>query len=214
LINTFNGKLEKILTRIDTNFKPRQEINNILFESVAPIFWCGNFKGSGNCCYNHWLGLPEKNGTKHPIYKYQSEITGKLESHKHIWILKARGLGITELFLRWIEWYCYTNLQSQPTQVILLTGVNLKLAKDLINRMKHHLQDFSHDMYQVRIGNYTIKAYPSNHVQAYRGQENVKIIFGDEAAHFTILNDLECRAVIEGYIARIDGKRVILEKGK
>ena len=51
------------------------------------------------------MGLPRKDGNEKPILDYQINILELLGSHKHIWIKKATGLGITEFFLRYIV-YC------------------------------------------------------------------------------------------------------------
>src|SRR5215211_2805354 len=54
----------------------------------------------GKCCFNHQIGLPFKNGVRHPIYSWQKEIYDALTHHKLIAILKARGIGASEYLLR------------------------------------------------------------------------------------------------------------------
>ena len=61
----------------------------------------------GDCCFNHIIGLPEKNGTDKPLYDYQKIIfdslvtsNGNSSLNKHLWIKKATGLGISEFVLR------------------------------------------------------------------------------------------------------------------
>ena len=49
----------------------------------------------GDCCFNHILGLPMKDGVEKPLFDYEKKIDDALQSHKHIWIKKATGLGIT-----------------------------------------------------------------------------------------------------------------------
>jgi hypothetical protein len=76
----------------------------------------------GNCCFNHIIGPPKKDGIEKPFFDYQKLIyralfepgyfnsDPKLHSsdpgnimfpfkEKHIWIKKATGLGITEFML-------------------------------------------------------------------------------------------------------------------
>ena len=48
----------------------------------------------GDCCFNHILGLPMKDGVEKPLFDYERKIFA-LQSHKHVSIKKATGLGIT-----------------------------------------------------------------------------------------------------------------------
>jgi hypothetical protein len=58
----------------------------------------------GNCCFNHIVGLPKKNGKEFPMFDYQKIIYDTLLSNndkrdfknKHLWVKKATGLGVTE----------------------------------------------------------------------------------------------------------------------
>src|SRR5437762_1928964 len=72
------------------------------------------------CCFNHLIGLPMKQGVKHQMYDYERRIYDELmkplpdntddivarQQYKHLAIIKATGLGITEFALRWIAWMC------------------------------------------------------------------------------------------------------------
>ena len=75
------------------------------------------------CCWNHLIGLPEKHGVKHNLYVDEYNLFYELmkdkprptdniimrQQHKHLAIIKATGLGITEFVLRWIAWMCVRN---------------------------------------------------------------------------------------------------------
>ena len=56
--------------------------------------------------FNHVVGLPQKNGQSFPLFDYEELIFDTLHTHKHVWIKKATGLGITEFILRYIAWLC------------------------------------------------------------------------------------------------------------
>jgi hypothetical protein len=74
----------------------------------------------GMCCWNHLIGLLEKDRIKHNLYVYEynlfkelmknkpkpSDDIGTRQQHKHLAIIKTRGLGITEFVLRWVAWMC------------------------------------------------------------------------------------------------------------
>ena len=50
----------------------------------------------GHCCFNHIIGLPQKDGANKPLYEYEKMIfdslvtqLGNASSNKHIWMKKA-----------------------------------------------------------------------------------------------------------------------------
>jgi hypothetical protein len=63
----------------------------------------------GDCCFNHIIGLPQKDGIVKPLYDYEQLIFDSLVTHsgnRHLWIKKATGLGISEFMLRFMAWLC------------------------------------------------------------------------------------------------------------
>jgi hypothetical protein len=60
-----------------------------------------DIKTKGDCCFNHIIGLPQKDGHDMPVLPYQKTLYEALQNHKHIWIKKSRGIGVTELLLRY-----------------------------------------------------------------------------------------------------------------
>jgi hypothetical protein len=69
-----------------------------------------------------------------------SDITNPLRhtfKHKHLlWVKKATGLGVTELFPRFMAWLCTRNNDYQNSQMCIVTGTNQDIAVKLIKRMK------------------------------------------------------------------------------
>ena len=93
----------------------------------------------GKCCFNHVLGLPRNNNNPYkvnPLFDYQEIIYNSLQNHRHLWILKSTGLGISEFFLRYMAWLCLRNNDYQNSQMVIVTGPNIDLAIKLIKRMK------------------------------------------------------------------------------
>ena len=57
----------------------------------------------GNCCFNHVLGLPRNNNDPDKEIHYliiNKQYMIVLQNHRHLWILKSTGLGISEFFLK------------------------------------------------------------------------------------------------------------------
>jgi hypothetical protein len=86
-------------------------------------------KNKNDCCFNHIIGLPTKDGSEKPMFDYEREIFSALTKPsylnsypqsnrsdikrdnvlfpfkaKHLWIKKATGLGVTEFMLRFMVW--------------------------------------------------------------------------------------------------------------
>ncbi|MGC1134976.1 MAG: hypothetical protein WA941_19255 [Nitrososphaeraceae archaeon] len=86
--------------------------------------------------FNHVIGLPKKNGLQFPLFDYEQLLCDSLHKHKHIWIKKATGLGITEFVLRFMAWLCLRDNALQSSQMCIVTGPRIELAITLITRMK------------------------------------------------------------------------------
>ena len=51
-------------------------------------------KSNGQCCANHILGLPIKNGKEFPIFDYEELIFNAIEENQNIWIKKSAALAL------------------------------------------------------------------------------------------------------------------------
>ena len=105
--------------------------NYKLFERLEDKpFWIWNSrshrqedaKTNGDCCFNHIIGLPKKENKENPFYDYEKMIFDLFVDHKHIWIKKATGLGVTELMLRYMAWLCLKDDNLRGTQMCIVTG--------------------------------------------------------------------------------------------
>ncbi|MGB7661584.1 MAG: hypothetical protein WBL67_02520 [Nitrososphaeraceae archaeon] len=85
---------------------------------------------------NHIIGLPQKNGKSHPLFDYEQLVFDTLQDHKHLWIKKATGLGVTEFMLRYMAWLCFSRNIPRNSQMCIVTGPRIELAITLIDRMK------------------------------------------------------------------------------
>jgi hypothetical protein len=104
-----------------------------------------DIRTKGECCFNHIIGLPTKEGLEKPIFDYQELLYEALLSpdfcnplnhdfkDKHLWIKKAIGLGVTEFFLRFMAWLCLRNNDDyRNSQMCIVTGPNIDIAIKLI----------------------------------------------------------------------------------
>ena len=216
---------------ISTELQEQQESNILLLSRRLKNkpFWIWNIEEhkrediltKGDCCFNHIIGLPTKNGVEKPMFDYQkllydssliSEACNPLSydfKHKHLWVKKGTGLGVTEFFLRLMAWLCLRNDDYRNSQMCIVTGPNIDIAIKLIKRMKGLFEAKLGIMFDsketvLELNGCTIEAYPSNHIDAYRALDNPKFILLDEADFFRKGEQEDVRHVSERYIGKSD----------
>jgi hypothetical protein len=162
------------------------------------------------CCFNHAIGLPQKNGIPLPIFDYEHELIDLIESKSRVWVKKARGLGITEVLLRYIVWLACRDNKLKNSMICIVTGPQQEIANEHIRRIEALFEPFG--IYfdtkygTTEINDVYIRSFPSKNVGAMRGYANVPLIFLDEADFFAPSQQLEARNVAEGYIPKTNPK--------
>ncbi len=169
-------------------------------------------KTNGDCCFNHVIGLPQKDGNDKPLYDYEHIIFDSLvapNGNKHLWIKKATGLGISEFMLRFMAWLCLKDNALSNSQMCIVTGPRIDLAIALIDSMKKlfssgkkGLTVFDTKETVIELNGVKIEAFPSHHLDAMRGLSNVSFILLDEADFFPPGQQQDARDVSERYIAK------------
>ena len=204
----------------------RENSRKELFDRLqGKPFWIWNIQEhkhedivtDGDCCFNHIIGLPQKDGDDKPLYDYEQIIFDDLvtqTNNKHLWIKKATGLGISEFMLRFMAWLCLKDNTLAGSQMCIVTGPRIDLAIALIDRMKKlfvagssgskGLVAFDTKETVIELNNIKIEAFPSHHLDAMRGLPNVSFILLDEADFFPPGQQQDARDVSERYIAKSD----------
>lgn len=175
---------------------------------IPALWWCKNDKTMAkyrpHCCFNHLIGLPTlkiKNeetgetlaGQEMPIFPYEDEIIYNIQKHKFYALNKARGIGASEIILRWILFKAITNT-VKDRKFIIVPGTRKELAKDLLRRLKNMLQNIDYvskgqpSDYVVRINKSFVIAMPAA-PDVIRGLENVEVIMLDESGFWKMLDD-------------------------
>jgi hypothetical protein len=177
-----------------------------------------DIRTDGGCCFNHIICLPQKDGNDKPLYDYEQIIFDALmditNNNKHIWIKKATGLGVSEFMLRFMVWLCLKDDALSGSQMCIVTGPRIELAIALIDRMKGLFgtkfgsnigtEPITFDTKEtvIELNNVKIEAFPSHHLDAMRGLQNVLFILLDEADFFPPGQQQDARDVSERYIAK------------
>ena len=205
--------------------------NSFDFKILQKPFWIRDKQehlelakeSDGQCCWNHIVGLPVKDNKEYPIFDYEEELFRNLLfsivnnpsdqrfKHKHLWVKKATGLGVTEFMLRLMAWLCTSveDVRFRNSQMCIVTGPNIDLATKLIKRMKTIFEPklglyFENKATVLELNGCLIEAYPSNHIDSFRSLDNPKFILLDEADFFRKGEQEEVRHVSERYIGKSD----------
>lgn len=125
-----------------------------------------------------------------------------LKEHKHLFIKKSTGLGITEFVLRWIIYKCITEPTWKNSYVCIVTAPRIELAFTLIDRIHKMIPTAEHKATKIIINGVTVEAFPSHHLDSMRGLANPKCIFLDEADFFPNSLQKESTVIAERYIAK------------
>ncbi len=168
-----------------------------------------DIRTDGDCCFNHIIGLPQKDGNDKPLYDYEEIIFDSLvtqSGNKHLWIKKATGL---EFMLRFMAWLCLNDNSLSGSQMCIVTGPRIDLAIALIDRMEKMFANrrgipaaFDNKETVIELNSVKIEAFPSHHLDAMRGLPNVSFILLNEADFFPPGQQQDARDVSERYIAK------------
>ena len=147
----------KDLQKLVRQLQQEHNSSNDVFEKLRDKpFWIWNIEEhkqqdidtNGDCCFNHIVGLPTKGSIEKPIFDYEkllydsllynehSNILNHEFKHKHLWVKKSTGLGVTEFFLRLMAWLSLKDNNYRNSQMCIVTGPNIDIAIKLIKRMK------------------------------------------------------------------------------
>jgi hypothetical protein len=175
----------------------------------------------GKCCFNHMIGLPVKNNQTHPIYPWQQEIFDALwdskrnvPNYKMLALLKSRGIGASELLLRYCSWLCLKDNQMQGKNIAIITGIRENLSLELLNRFRNLLPDYdwktgpSSNIAEINLCR--LLAFPSKRVKDLRGLTDTKLVIADEFAFFDPTDQQQILPVLEAFRAKSDAQIVLL----
>ena len=149
-----------------------------------------------------------------PIFDYEQMVVDAIENNDRVWIKKARGLGITELIIRYIVWLCLRNDDLKGSICFILTGPRQNTAIEHIQRIERLFEPlgiYSENRIGVtELNDVFIQTIPSKNIGAMRGYDKVPLIFLDEADFFPIGQQQEARAVAEGYIPKTNPRIIMV----
>jgi hypothetical protein len=173
-------------------------------------------KGKTFLEFNQVIGLPRKNDKEYPIFDYEINILKSFRNNQHTWIKKARGLGVTEITLRFLAWECLSTNRLQNKSIFIVSGTREEFA----NLLKERLADLFQRNYpnlqleskytELTLNKTWIKVFPTQQVKDLRGHVDVAYIFIDEADFFERIEQTELEAVITAYEEKSKAKIIMV----
>ena len=155
--------------------------------------------------FNQIIGLPKKDNRPLSIFDYEIDIVNQLIKHRNLWILKATGLGITELILRVMAWLCLSSNKYKGQRMDIVTGPRIQQAIELIDRIKNLFTEtypglfFETNMVTAVLNSVKIQAFPSATLDTMRSYKDVCFVFVDEGDFFPKAQQRQVRPNVERY---------------
>jgi hypothetical protein len=199
------------------------ESRNLLEIFVGKPFWIWDKEKhdveflitNGQCCFNHIVGLPEKNDKEFPIFNFQKLIYDAVEQNQNIWILKSRGIGLTTFLVRYLAWKILSSSELDDKSIFIITGTRENFGNYIKEKMaKLFERNFPllniYTKYTELILKKTwIKVFPTTFVKDIRGYFEASYIWADESAFFPDSVQDELISVVEPYQSKSNCKIIL-----
>lgn len=206
---------------------------------VPKLHWCGHYLDPKNksrviqdgedCCFWHWIGLPQRWGMRHPAYPYQEDIFKEYytDKVKYFYFGKTPKIGASQTWLQIAIHEAICNSDWKNGQVAIVVGTGGNEAEKMIDRAKELISYKDHNGIPLRddngilitkmpinedyntkkefsVNSVEFRAYPANNVDSIRSKTNMRMIIVDEIAFFTMIEQQTVRDAFEHYIGGAD----------
>lgn len=200
---------------------------------VPELHWCGHYydenkkviPDGANCCFWHWIGLPQRWEKRHPAYPYQENIFKEYfqDKEKFFYIGKTPKIGASQTWLQIAIHQAIKNPKWRNGQVAIVVGTGGNEAEKMIDRAKELLsykdergiplreengdlitklpinEDYNTKK-EFSLNSVEFRAYPANNVDSIRSKPNMVLIIVDEIGFFTMVEQQTVRDAFEHYI--------------
>jgi hypothetical protein len=204
--------------------KTSPQLSRLIRDSYHIPFWIADKekhkeeaqKKGRHCCFNHLIGLPQKNGVDFPIFDYEILVVNTILQNHNIWIKKARGLGITEIVLRYLAWASLSTSLLHNKHIFIVSGTREDFANHLKERLerlferKYPLLNLESKYTELWLNKTWIKVFPTRAVKDLRGYTDVAYLFIDEADFFDDSIHSELEDAINSYEEKSKGKIIMV----
>jgi hypothetical protein len=163
---------------------------------------------NGRCCFNHFIGMPEKHGKVFPFFEYEKVLWDDFEKslngespQRLFAVLKATGIGMTEYIIRVMAWMAVSSGKYHGARFAIIAGIRMIIAEGVIDRFVNLFHRFPFlgikaAKARTMVNHVLIEAFPAVNLDAMRSFHNLAFDFFRKSLQKTI------RTVIERYIAK------------
>ncbi len=179
-----------------------------------------HIRTDGNCCFNHIVGLPVKNGQEFPIFEFQKQIFDYLEQYQNVWIKKARGIGVTTFLIRYLVWKVLYSDDLDGKSIFIISGTREEFANYVKKKMEDlFLKKFPNLVLESKytelwIKETWIKVMPTRNIKDVRGYMDAAYLFIDEADYFDRQAQQELEPAIMAYEEKSKGNTIMVSTPK
>jgi hypothetical protein len=173
-------------------------------------------KTKGQCCFNHQIGLPVKNGKEYPLFDYEKLIFDLIEGNPNAWIKKARGIGVTTFIIRYLVWKILYSDELDDKSIFLISGTREEFGNYIKKKMEElfsrRFPDLSFESIDTElwIKKTWIKVMPTKNIKDVRGYMDAAYLFIDEADHGDKQFQQELEPAITAYEDKSKGKTIMV----
>jgi hypothetical protein len=219
---------------------PHLSKTNTLYPTYSPSevpkeHWCGHYldpkdktiiiKDGADCCFWHWIGLPQRWGVRHPAYPWQEKLFDEYfkQNILYYYIGKVPKIGASRTWIGIAIHEALTNPNWINGQVGIVVGTGGNEAEKMIERCKELISYKDHRGVPLRddkgqlitkfpinedyntkkefsLNSVEFRAYPANNVDSIRSKENMVLEIVDEIGFFTMIEQQRVRDAFEHYI--------------
>jgi hypothetical protein len=153
-----------------------------------------------------------------PALPYQQLLWRMLHERRRIIIRKARGIGLSTYMLYVIAYKILTEFQPGD-RVIIITGIRIETAADLIRRLKLLFQRNFPGIYTELVkqkdticilNGVIVEGYPAGHTDSVRGLDRVRGAWLDECDYWPNAESRAVRSAVEALISKPNSENMYL----
>ena len=171
------------------------------------------------CCWNHFIGLPEKDGKRYPLFDYQEQVFNDFmksmrnepledgSTYRFFAVLKATGLGFTEIIIRLMAWLGTTSNQFVGKRFGIIAGIRMEIVDEILDRfvglfIRFPFLGVKRKRNKISLNGVMVEGYPAGNALSLKSYANFAFMLVDEADFFDKSLQKEVRTGVERLIAK------------
>jgi hypothetical protein len=153
-----------------------------------------------------------------PLMPWQQLLYRMLDERRRLIIKKARGIGLSTVMLYILAYKIITEFKPGD-RVVIITGIRIETAADLIRRLKLLFQRNFPGIYTELIkqkdticilNGVIVEGLPAGHTDSVRGLDRIRAAWVDECDWFPNAESRAVRSAVEALISKPNSENMYL----